>query len=108
MAEQVGQLFCCEMIATHTEGCLDDADGKGLATIAEVGHIATLREKEFMFRILAIGRNETVEMILHLLEMRLAVPQGIVCVESNYFDWQSGHIPLIIRLEDFCSKPLGS
>ena len=97
-----------EVVASDMQGGLDDADGKCLATIAKVSHIAALREEEFVLRVFAIGCNETVEMILYLLEMRLAVPQGIVSIESNYFDWQSGHIPLIIRLEDFCSKPLGS
>ena len=62
------------MVAAYTEGRLDDADGESLAAIAKVGHIARLRIEEFLGWVVTIGRNQLVEMILHLLEMRLAVP----------------------------------
>ena len=107
VGEEFLELGSREIIAGNMQGGLDDADGECLATIAKVGHVATLCEEKFVFGIFAVGCDETVEMILHLLEMRLAVPQGVIRIECDHFDWQSGHIPLIIRLEDFCSKPLG-
>ena len=69
MAEEVGQLFCREMVAAHTEGRLDDRDGEGLTAIAEIGHIARFRLKEFLGRNLTIGRNQLVEMVLYGFEM---------------------------------------
>ena len=74
VAEQVGQLFCGEVVATHTEGRLDDADGKGLAAIAEVSHIARFGLEKFLGRNVTIGCDETVEMVLYFLEVRLTVP----------------------------------
>ena len=62
------------MVATYAEGRLDDRDGEGLTTIAEVGHIARFRFVEFLGRDLTIGCNQLVEMVLHFLEMRLTVP----------------------------------
>ena len=108
MGQEFFQLGGGDVVASDTQGGLDDTDGEGLATVSEVSHITAFRKEKFVFGVFAVGCDETVEMVLHLLEMRLAVPQGVVSVEGDYFDWQSGHIPLIIRLEDFCSKPLGS
>ena len=108
VSEQVFQLGGREVITGDVQGSLDDTDGECLATVAEIGHIATLCEEEFVLRVFTVGRNQTVEMVLHLLEVRLAVPESVIRVKCDYFDWQSGHIPLIIRLDDFFSKPLGS
>ena len=113
MAEEVGQLFCREMVAAHTEGRLYDRDGEGLTAIAEIGHIARFRLKEFLGRNLTIGRNQLVEMVLYGFEMRLAVPEGVVGIEGDdsqildYFPWQCGHIPFSIKLTERSSKPGG-
>ena len=85
------------MVAPHAEGRLDDGDGEGLAAVAEVGHVAALRLEQFSGRVLAVGCNETVEVILYGLEVRLAVPKGVVGIEGDYSErWQCGHIPFNI------------
>ena len=108
MFQQFGEHARTQVIARHTHGRFENTDGKGLAAITQVGHITRLGIKQFLFRILTIGCNQTVEVLLHSLEMRLTVPQRVIRIKSNHFVWQLGHIPLIIRLALFCSKPLGS
>jgi hypothetical protein len=101
--EKVGECSDGEVVAGNTHGSLEDTDGKGLTAIAEVFHITGFGDEEFLFWIFAVGTNQTIEVFLHLLEVALTVPQGVIRIERYNFDWQSGHIPLIIRLADFFS-----
>ena len=75
---------------------IDDGDGKGLAAITEVGHIARFRLVEFLGGVVTIGCDELVEVLLYGFEMRLTVPEGIVGIEGYDSVWQCGHIPLMI------------
>ena len=102
VTEQVGEFCRRQMVTAYTEGRLYDGDGKGLATIAEIGHVTAFRLEQFFGGIFTIGCNETVEVILHFFKMRLAVPEGVVGIKGDYtnvthhFFWQCGHIPFII------------
>ena len=84
MAKQICQFWCREMIAAHTESSLDDTDGEGLAAIAKVSHIARLRLVEFLGRVVTVGCDELVEMVLYGFEVRLAVPEGVIGIEGNH------------------------
>ena len=82
--QQVGEGRDAQVVACHTHGGLEDADGESLAAIAEVGHIARLRLKKIQLGILTIGRNQAVEVFLHSLEMRLTVPQRVIRIKRNH------------------------
>ena len=91
------------MVAAYAEGCLDDGDGEGLTAIAEIGHVAALRLEQFSGGVFTIGRNQTVEVVLYGLEVRLAVPEGVVGIEGDDTDItqvdhlaQCGQTPLSI------------
>ena len=92
------------MCATNTERCFYNRNSESLAAIAQIGHIARFGNKQLVGRVVAIRRNQVVEMFLYFLEMTLTIPQGIIGVESYHTEisnvylhfLQCGQVPLII------------
>ncbi len=84
MGQQFGQFIGRNLFAAYAQGSLYHRDGERLAAIPQVGHVAALGLEEFRLGVVAIGGDEPVEMLLHMVEMRLAVPQRIVGIECNY------------------------
>ena len=72
--QQVGEVGSREVVAADAQGCFHDADGEGLATVAQVFHVTALGFEKFAFRVHAVRPDDVVEHVFHLFEVRLAVP----------------------------------